>query len=161
AGGGETSPCRGSGCWKVRRCRRGQTSSRNRVPPGGCDKRRAEAVPSSRVRWHCALDRVQVAPLQAAKPWQAKLGLQPMTELNLQRKQAPGWGLVRLPELRLRRPKEAQVALVAAGSGTETQGEPGWGVAGVVAADLRPAEAERVAAERPVAWDPRVRAVTR
>src|SRR5438067_1745008 len=94
-----TSPCRRSGCWKFRRCRRGQTCSRNRVPPGSCDKRRAEAVPSSRVRWHCALDRVQVAPLQAAKPWQAKLGLQPMTELNLQRKQAPGWGLVRLPEL--------------------------------------------------------------
>jgi hypothetical protein len=80
---------------------------------------------------------VQVAPLQAAKPWQAKLGLQPMTELNLQRK--------RLPELRLRRPKEAQVALVAAGSGTETQVEPGWVLAAVLTTNLRPAEPERVA----------------
>jgi len=88
---------------------------------------------------------VQVAPLQAAKPWQAKLGLQPMRELNLQRKQAPGWGLVRLPELRLRRPKEAQVALVAAGSGTETQVEPGWVLAAVLTTNLRPAEPERVA----------------
>lgn len=67
-----------------------------------------------------------------------------MTELNLQRKRAPGWGLVQLPELRLRRPKEP---LVAAGSGTETQVEPGWMLAAVLTTNLRRAEPEQVARE--------------
>lgn len=70
-----------------------------------------------------------------------------MTELNLQRKRAPGRGLVQLPELRLRRPKEPQVALVAAGSGTETQVEPGWMLAAVLTTNLRRAEPEQVARE--------------
>src|SRR5437870_13714736 len=83
-----------------------------------------------------------------------------MTELNLQRKQAPGWGLVRLPELRLRRPKEAQVALVAAGSGTETQGEPGWVLAAVLTTNLRPAEPEGGAREHPELGNPLAQAGT-
>ena len=83
-----------------------------------------------------------------------------MRELNLQRKQAPGWGLVRLPELRLRRPKEAQVALVVAGSGTETQVEPGWVLAAVLTTNLRPAEPERVARWHPELVNPLAQAMT-
>jgi hypothetical protein len=48
-----------------------------------------------------------------------------MMELNLERKRAPGWLLVPPPEPRLRRPKEVQVALVAAGPGPQAQFELG------------------------------------
>jgi hypothetical protein len=89
---------------------------------------------------------VAVAPLQAAKPWQAKLARQPMTELHRQRKRAPARPLVvRLPELRLPGSKKPLVALVVADSGTETQFEPGWVLAAVLTTNLRGAEPEQVA----------------
>jgi len=68
-----------------------------------------------------------------------------MMELNLERNRAPGWSLVPLPEPRLRRPKEVQVALVAARPGTKAQFEPGWILRAVLTTNLRRAEPEQLA----------------
>jgi len=88
---------------------------------------------------------VQVAPLQAAKLEQAKLVLQPMMELNLRPRRALAWPLPRLPEPCLGRPKEAQVARLAAGPGAKARGAAGGMLRVVLTTTLRRARPEQVA----------------
>jgi len=99
---------------------------------------------------------VRVAPLH-----QAELALeQPMLDLNLERQRAPGWPLVPLPEPRLRRPKEVQVAQAAARPGTKAQFEPGWILRAVLTTNLRGAEPEQVAGQHLEPVNPFAKAMT-
>lgn len=98
-------------------------------------------------------------PFQVAKQQEAKTGLPPLRELelNLERQRAPGWPPMPPGELRLWRPKEVQAALVVAGSGTKAQVEPGWILGAVATTSSQRAEAERW---QPALVDPLARPMT-